>query len=130
MTCWQIQIHVVLTKNHASSECCSQITIIIIHTQKRNRTKNQQGEKSFNGIYGLQSITDSKNSNRERWHSSIHPSSCTHNYICNLTWACALPAQLLRFSYVQLPASLNRVSLCKHRFPPKRKISPDLLIYK
>lgn len=46
MTNWQIQIHVVLTKNHASSQCCSQITTVIIHIQEKPN-KESVGEKKI-----------------------------------------------------------------------------------
>lgn len=47
MTNWQIQIHVVLTKNHASSEWCSQITTIIIFIQEEQNKESVGGKKIF-----------------------------------------------------------------------------------
>lgn len=120
MTDWQIQIHVVLTKNHASSECCSQITTIIIHIQEKQNKESVGGKKSLNGIYGMQNIIHNRIPKRQRWHSGIHPFWYTQSCVYTLPWAHVLPTQLFWFSYLQIPAGIHWVSRCEHQFPPRK----------
>lgn len=68
----------------------------------------------------MQSTIHSTISKRQRWHSSVHPFSCTQSCICTLPWGRALPTQLFSFSYLQIPAGIHRVSLSEHQFPPRK----------
>lgn len=94
------------------------------HTGKQN--KESVGEQeSLNYIYSMQSTIYSTVSQRQRWHLSIHPFSCTQSCICTLQWARVLPTQWFLLSYLQKPDVINRVRLCEHHLPPRNtKILP------
>lgn len=114
MTNWQIQIHVVLTKNHTSSECCSQITTIIIHIQGKEN-KESVGEKIFKWYlwyakYHIQCIF------RETEVALDHPSLFMYSELNMHPAMGTCPSH----TYLQISAGIHRVSLCEHQLAPRK----------